>query len=239
MKKNKIFKYAAISVILFLALLFIAKFGGHSLLRIYVEFGTGNCKKIPILCKIPEEIPIIPSMNEGSSLETFDYSFPKMKISLPKGFDVVQETIKRPYYKRKKRQADIPVIYLLYEEPGFFVNLYPQVLKAGVKDNYEFIRNTLYAEPAKIHDTIDAFFVIMKSIFIPDLGDQNTARMVRFSMPGKKGFVNYNFSGKNNYYDCNVISDEGDFFKIYIKDKSETLDLEDVFFIISTATKIN
>jgi len=39
----------------------------------------------------------------------------------------------------------------------------------------------------------------------------------------------------DNYFDCNIINNAGDFFKIYIKDKGASLDLDKVVAIISTA----
>ena len=84
----------------------------------------------------------------------------------------------------------------------------------------------------KIDSVTDAFFVIMKGIFTPDLGDQANVKMVEFAIGGKKGFINYNIF--NTAFDCNVISERGDFFKVYIKDKEATLNLSKVLAIVST-----
>ena len=83
----------------------------------------------------------------------------------------------------------------------------------------------------------DAFFIIMKGIFTPDLGDQTKVKMARFVTNDKKGFINYNLSKKENFFDCNIFDEEKNFFKIYIKDRRAALDLEKVFTIISTVKK--
>ena len=237
MKKKKNWgKYIATAIFLILAVLFIAKFGGPSILRLYVETGIGTCHKIPILCMVPEEEINNPLINKDYILGLLTYRFPKMTISVPKGFTVSQERIKKVYYK-KKHKGNAAIIYLLYEEPNFFVNLFPQLKKQGIGGDYEFIRRTMSAKLTDIKNITDTFFVIMKSIFTPDVGNQSNLKMAQFTMPGKKGFINYNISKTDNYFDCNVIDDEGDFFKIYIKDKGATLDLSKVLAIISTATK--
>ena len=51
--KQKGIKYISIAVTLLAAVLFVAKFGGPSLLKSYVETGIGTCEKIPILCMAP------------------------------------------------------------------------------------------------------------------------------------------------------------------------------------------
>jgi hypothetical protein len=237
MKKKKVLsKYIASAILLVLAILFIAKFGGPSILRLYIETGIGTCHKIPILCMEPQEKINTPLVNKDYILELLTYKFPKMSICLPKGFTVSQERMQKVYYKRK-RKGSAAIIYLLYEEPNFFVNLFPQLKKQGIKDDYEFIRRTMSAKLTDIKNITDAFFVIMKSIFTPDVGNQSNLKMAQFTMPGKKGFINYNISKTDNYFDCNVIDDEGDFFKIYIKDKGATLGLDKVLAIISTATR--
>jgi len=233
-KKKALGKYIASVIFLVPAILFIAKFSGPSILRLYIETGIGTCHKIPILCMVPEEEINNPLINKDYILGLLTYRFPKMTISVPKGFTVSQERIKKVYYK-KSRKGNAAIIYLLYEEPNFFVNLFPQLKKQGIKDDYEFIRRTMHAKLTDIKNVTDSFFVIMKSIFTPDVGDQSNLKMAQFTVPGKKGFINYNISKTDNYFDCNVINEGGDFFKIYIKDKGATLDLAKVLAIISTA----
>lgn len=226
-----------VAVVLLLAILFVTKFSGPAILKLYIEAGIGTCRQIPILCMGPEESININETNKECLAGLLPYEFPKMTISIPKGFTVVQENIKKIYYKRRKRQAKEAVIYLLYEEPGFFVNLFPQLRKAGINDNYEFIKRTMYIKSKDIKNLNDAFFVIIKGIFIPDIGDQKQAKMIQFTMPGRKGFINYNLAKPDNYFDCNVVNEGGDYFKIYIKDKGAALSLEDVLAIVSTVDK--
>ncbi len=234
--KDKLLTYIWLAVFLSLAILFLAKFGGPSILRLYVETGIGTCQKIPILCMVPNEEITNPAINRDYIAGLISYRFPKMTILLPKGFTVSQERIKKVYYKKHKDSGAI--IYLLSEEPNFFVNLFPRLNKEGINDDYTFIKRTMYAELNNIKNLTDAFFVIMKSIFTPDVGNQDNLKIVRFAMPEKKGFINYNLSASGNYFDCNVIDEKGDFFKIYIKDKNAILDLDNVLAIISTVQRV-
>jgi hypothetical protein len=135
------------------------------------------------------------------------------------------------------RQHNTPTIYVLYEPPDFFIDLFPQLKKQGISDNYGFIKRIMFAKSKEVKNLTDTFFMIMKGIFTPDLGDQKNVRMVEFKLADKKGFINYNLGKPDNYFDCNVISNAGDFFKIYIKDKGATLDLNQVLAIISMANK--
>lgn len=237
MKRNRAGKFIAIAIILLAAILFVAKFGGPSILRLYIETGVGTCEKIPILCLAPEEGMVNRDINKEYFAELVPYKFPKMEIAVPRGFNVVQEGIKKVYYKNKKSQHSGAVIYLLYEPPNFFINLFPQLKKQEISDNYEFIRRVMYANLKDTENLTDAFFVIMKGIFIPDLGKQDNVRMVQFKVADKKGFINYNLGKPDNYFDCNVIDNEGVFFKIYIKDKGAALGLDQVLSIISTISK--
>ena len=235
LKKLKVYIYPAIA--LMLGALFVAKFAGSTLLRMYIEFGIGDCKKIPILCMAPQDYLMNPVINKEYIAGLVPYEFPKIKISAPKGFTVVQEMIKKVYYKKGRRPQKGEVIYLLYQEPNFFINLFPPLRKHGISNDYEFIKRTMYAKEKNIKTITDAFFVIMKGIFIPDLGNQNTTVMAELVSGDKKGFINYNFDGPNNYFDCNIINSQGDFFKIYIKDIGATLSLNKVLAIISTVRK--
>lgn len=237
MKRNRAAKFIAIAIILLVAILFVAKFGGPSILKLYLETGVGTCQKIPILCMAPEEGIVNLDINKEYFAELLTLKFPKMEIAVPKGFDVVQEAIKKVYYKKMRSQHSGAVIYLLHEPPNFFINLFPQLKKQGIIDNYKFIRRVMYVKLKDTENLTDAFFVIMKGIFIPDLGKQENVRMVQFEVADKKGFINYNLGKPGNYFDCNVIDNEGDFFKIYIKDKGAVLDLDQVLSIISMISK--
>lgn len=234
-------RHAALKIILKTAAIlcgiaFIAKFAGPALLKMYVETGIGSCRKTPIFCMAPDDRIITPGlMDKDYIAELLPYRFPKMSISVPRGFKVVQEEIKRNYYKRTGRPYSDAAIYVIYEKPYFFTELYPQLKKSGVSDNYEFIRRTMYARIPDMNNLADLFFMIMKGIFTPNLGGQSTVKMTQFRMDGKRGFINYNLDGKINYFDCNIIDDKGGFFKVYIKDEGARLDINGVLAIISTA----
>jgi len=239
MRKSAREKYISLAVILFLAILFVVKFAGPSALRLYIEAGVGNCQKIPILCMVPQDGVVEMDVNKGYFAELHLYKFPSMTIAVPRGFDVFQEKIKKVSYKKKKAEHKGAAVYLLHEPPGFFIDLFPRIKKEGIDDNYKFIRHIMYARLGEIESLTDAFFVIMKGVFTPDLGDQSKVNMVQFKLAGKKGFINYHMDEPDNYFDCNVIDKEGDYFKIYIKDKGATLDLDQVLAIISMTDKIS
>lgn len=238
MKKRHLFgKLILITVLLLLGILFVAKFGGPSLLKMYIENGVGSCEKIPILCMQPEKEIIGLGVNKEYLAELTPYKSPKMSLAMPKGFSIVQETIKKVYYKKGKHKYAGSVIYLLYTEPKFFINLYPQLTKQGITDNYEFIKRTMFTRLTDIKNLTDTFFVIMKGIFIPDLGELKNVKMAQFVMSDKRSFINYNLAYPDNYFDCNIIDKDGNFFKIYIKDKGARLNLDKALTIISTVTK--
>lgn len=232
--KEKILKSFSITIVFLLSLVFVIKFGGPATLRLYVQTAIGDCQKIPILCMSPEEKIINPSIDKEYILQLLPYEFPKIAIYIPKGFTVVQEKVTKVYYKKKKRQHGDAIVYLFHQEPNFFINLFPQSAKQGIKDDYEFMKRTMYAKLNEIKNLNDTFFVIVKSIFTPDLGDRKNVKMAQFIIAGKKGFINYNLAQTNNYFDCNIVNNNGDIFKIYIKDKTATLDLNKVLAIIST-----
>lgn len=236
--KQKIIKIVSIVIVFTLALLFVAKFAGEALLRLYVETGVGNCQKIPILCMAPKDIIIEPTINEAYLKELISDQFPDIEISVPIGFTIIKEKIRKTYYREKGMLFEGAVIYLLYEEPDFFIGLYPQLKKQGIDNNFEFVRRTMYANINKIENLTDVFFVVMKGIFIPNLGDQNKVTMAQFKLGDKMGFINYNLSDTVHFFDCNVINRKGDFFKIYINDPTKRLNLDNVFAIISTIGKI-
>ncbi|MCK9572456.1 MAG: hypothetical protein M0Q96_04180 [Candidatus Omnitrophica bacterium] len=243
-KKSKAFKsiikYCQISIALILALLFIIKFAGPQILRQYIAYGIGDCQSIPILCMEPEEKIIQPSEDLKYIQEDLVFQkFSRLCLSSPKSFALVQELTQRPYYKKHKKLDKGDVIYLLYQDPGAFLKLYPDVKKQGVADNFMFIDRLMRARINKINNITDAFFVIMKSIFTPDVGSQSIAKMIRFRLHNKRGFIIYNQTSGENYFDCGVIDEKDNFFKVYIKDKSGRLDLNKVFSIIYTIQPLN
>ena len=233
--KNKLRKFITVVLALVAAVLFVAKFAGPRLLQFYIETGVGSCRKIPILCMVPVQQVVFCDPDKKEAFINFTpHTFPKMSLAIPKGFNVVQETVKKVYYKKGPRRHSGPVIYLLYKDKDFFIGLFPQLKARGVTNNYEFIKRTMFANLNNIRGITDAFFVIMKGIFIPDLGDQKNVQMIGFACMNKKGFINYNLGEKENYFDCDVIDGNGSFYKIYIKDSEAVLDLSQVIAIIST-----
>lgn len=234
--RSNIIKYILITLILLSGVTFVIKFAGPNLLIQYISYGIGDCKQIPILCMEPDEKIIQPpiELSEAYLQELVPQKFPHMSILCPKGFTVVQELIKRPYYKKNKWLDNGRIIYLLYQEPGEFLKLYPNVKRQGINNNYEFMERLNSANLNKIKNITDAFFVIMKSVFTPDIGNQKIAKIIRFQTRQLKGFINYNLSWPNSYYDCNIIDSEDNFYKVYIKDIGNKLDLNKVFTIIST-----
>ncbi|MFH0763228.1 MAG: hypothetical protein V1925_05005 [Candidatus Omnitrophota bacterium] len=289
--KQKAVKRISSAIAFMAALAFVVKFAGPAILRLYVEFGVGNCKTIPILCMAPEEKIIIPGpISKGYIQNLIPYNFPKMTVSVPKGFSVTQERITKDYYRKKSPHNSGAAVYVLYEEKDFFVNLFPQIKKRGINDNYEFIKRTMYARIKEMTNVTDMFFIIMKGVFSPDLGNQRNVKMAQFRMSDRRGFINYNLAAQQNnlssidksfviaspaafggeakqsrfleiaqpvtslsmtgegisaaprndgrapvnYFDCNVIKNNGDFFKLYIKDEAAQLDLNWVLAIIST-----
>ncbi len=237
--RKKTLKIISGTAAFLIAIAFVMKFGGPAILRLYVETGIGSCQKIPILCMVPEEKFIVPAaIDKDYTGELIPQDFPKMTIRIPRGFKVIQEEIKRDYYKRKSRPYSDAAIYVIHEEPDFFIELYPELRKRGINDNYEFIKRTMYARIKNTANLTDLFFIIMKGIFTPDLGDQKGVKMTQFRMKDRKGFINYNLGDKENYFDCSIITDTGDFFKVYIKDAGSRLNLNWVLAIISTADKI-
>ncbi len=224
-------------IILTLAILFVIRFAGPNILRQYVSYGIGNCKVIPILCMQPEEKIFTPEIDSEYLNTLIRHKFSKMSVLAPRGFALIQELIKKPYYKKRNANKKA-VIYLLPQEPNAFIKLYPDVQKQGIRDNREFIRRLMHANLEKIKTITDAFFIIMKSIFTPDIGNQNIAKMIEFQLEDKTGFINYTMAKPDNYFDCNVLDNQDNFYKVYIKDSGANLDLNKVFTIISTLKPI-
>ncbi|MCU0652477.1 MAG: hypothetical protein MUC39_06010 [Candidatus Omnitrophica bacterium] len=238
MKKHTIEKYVTIAVVLLLAILFIAKASGPSILRLYVESGMGGVEKQPIFSTIPQEELNDPAVNAIYLTGLTLYHYPDLEILLPKKFGVVKQTQKKIYYKKWKSKDKGAMIYISCKKPDFFTNLFPRVKKQGINNNYAFIKSTMYAQAKEIKNTNDAFFTIMKSIFTPDMGKQDNLKIIKFTLAGKKGFLTYNLGLLDNYFDCNFTDKEGNFFKVYFKDKGANLDLEKVFTVISTVKKL-
>ncbi|MDD5109385.1 MAG: hypothetical protein PHC29_07815 [Candidatus Omnitrophica bacterium] len=176
--------------------------------------------------------------SENYLQELVPQKFPHMSILCPKGFTIVQELIKRPYYKKNRWLDNGRIIYLLYQEPGEFLKLYPDVKKQRVNNNYEFMERLNYANLSKVKNITDAFFVIMKSVFTPDLKNQRIVKMIKFQTHQFRGFINYNLCCTDSYYDCNIIDTRDNFYKVYIKDIGNKLDLNKVFMIISSIKPI-
>jgi len=238
MKTKRLSKIAVNLLVFCLAIAFVIKFAGPNILRQYISYGIGECKNIPILCMQPDEKLFSPIISPEYLAILVPQKFPKMSISAPKGFTLVQELIKKVYYK-KRHVFNQATIYLLRQEPFAFIKLYPDVQKQGVKDNYEFIRRLMYANLEKTENITDAFFVIMKSVFTPDIGNQSTAKMIRFTINDKSGYINYTMAKPVNYFDCNVLDAQGNFFKVYIKDTGAQLDLNKVYGILSTIKPVD
>ncbi|MFA5311289.1 MAG: hypothetical protein WC355_03135 [Candidatus Omnitrophota bacterium] len=227
----RVFTSAAIFTV---ALVFAAIVGGPNILRGYIETGIGGCGKIPILCKSPaQEIAVAEAEKEYTGI-FIPYKFSKMSLSAPRGFTVVQELEKKTYYKKRLNRKKESVIYAFRQDPGYFIKLFPQVKSAGIKDNYDFIRRLSFARTDQVKNITDAFFVILKSIFTPDIGSQHKAVMASFSISGKRGFISYNLFDEEYYFDCNLVNENGDFFKLYIKDLGARLQMDEVLAIIST-----
>lgn len=236
--KNKTKNNILIAVFLFAGLLFVAKFSGAMILRLYVELGMGNCRKIPILCVTADAQTITPAVNAQYLDGLADYKLPEVRIRAPKEFKVIKQETTKSYYKKKRYKSDGSVIYLLYEPQDFFVNLFFRSRRQGINNDYEFISRIMRSRISDIRNFTDAFFVIMKGIFTPDLGDQRNVRIVEFTSDKFRGFISYNLAASENYFDCNIIDGKAGFFKAYIKDKQKALDLEKVFSIISSIEKI-
>ncbi len=227
-------KWALLIAVFLASLAFVIKFGFPQLLRAYIQAGVGDCSKIPVLCMAPQEVEPAFKIDKDYLQGLTRLRFPNTEISVPKGFKVVQELVSKPYYKKRRPRNEEAVIYLIHQPPGFFIKLFPQVKKMGISDNYAFFRALIYSRESGINSADDAFFVILKSIFTPDLGDQKSVKMIQFKSNGRGYFINYNLSGRTFFFDCAIITESGDFFKVYIKDTRATLDLDKVFSILST-----
>lgn len=233
---SKKLRQKAVLVIALAALAVSAvKLSGPLFLKIYIEQGVGNCKAIPILCMQPRQIDIAaPEKSFIDEMVPFTFSSPAVEIYAPKGFKVVRERMTKVYYKKRSQKYKGDTIYMVYQEKDFFVNLYPQLKRYGIEDDYAFVRRVMYANINTVSTLVDAFFVIIKGIFTPNLGPGSALQMAEFVTPELNGFINYSLYPEENYFDCNVFDKEGRYFKIYIKDKSALLDLKKAFAILSS-----
>jgi hypothetical protein len=216
---------------------FTVKYGKSAILRSYVKTGIGDCDKIPILCMNPRDKIVIPGLHKKYLSELLLYKFPGLNIYLPRGFTVIKENIKKVYFKSSQHKQKEANIYLISLGQDFFIKLFPHLVRQGVTSDYEFFRRTMNARIPEIDSLTDTFFVIIKSTFIPYLGNQKNVKMIKFIQDDKKGFINYNLDISGNFFDCNIFNNRGDYFKVYIKDQNTTLDLDKVFTIISTVKK--
>ncbi|MDD5669777.1 MAG: hypothetical protein PHE58_07115, partial [Candidatus Omnitrophica bacterium] len=127
-------RFFAVVIFLALAVLFAIKFGGPVFLQLYVKSGVGDCKKIPILCYVPDVKEIVnPPVDKEYLSKSVVFKLPGVEITLPKEFMVVKEKVNKVYYKKMKHKCSGAIAYILYERPGFFVNLFPQARDQGVK----------------------------------------------------------------------------------------------------------
>jgi len=231
--KNKVVKNLTIGFILTGSLLLLIKLSGLQFLKAYVQAGIGTCKTNPILCLVPSEGAPRINIDKGYLEELALYRFDNFQIRLPKNFLVVKEITKKMYYKKMRNRRSGSVAYLLAGERGFFLDLFPESKKMGIADDYEFLRRLFSANLSQFRDIHDAFFIVLKSVFIPDLG-QGPVQMFKFDQEGQRGFVTYGLTKGYNYFDCDVFDERGRFFKVYIRDKGARLDLEKVATILSS-----
>lgn len=235
--KKRIIKIILVTLIFSICLLFVIKFAGGPTLKLYIKTGIGDCKKIPILCIVPQETLNNPEIDRDYVNELVTLRFKGLEVGVPRGFCAVKELVRKDYYKRRPTNNDKdPIIYLLVEQPGFFLNIFPEAKKDGIRSDYEFFTRVMNARLEEINNLHDAFFVIIKSIFIPNLGNGNNIKVVSFKSGEKFGFLSYSLGEKGNFFDCNVFTEKGNYFKVYVKDKHSQLSLDKVFAIISTLT---
>jgi hypothetical protein len=237
--KKSTVKFISVIITFALALVFVVRFGTPSLLQSYVRFGIGDCRSIPVFCMVPVSCASITEAGWGSSFDPMPYFSENLAASVPRGFTVVEEILSRPFYKKHKRMDKGNVVYLLRKDKGFFPGLFPQLKASGVSDDYEFIRRVMNAKIAGIRNLTDTFFVIMKGVFIPDLGNQANVKMCAVELEGMKGFINYNLGDKDNLFDCNFIGRDGSFYKVYIKDREKRLGLAEVEAVVASLRSKN
>ncbi len=235
---KKVTQYITYGIAFILALAFVIKFGGPGLLRSYVEMGLGGSHKLPVFYTAPDQEVNNFSVDEAYIAGLAKYEIGGMAISIPKEFTLINEHIQKVYFKKKYAPFKGPVVYLLYEKPGFFTSLFPDIKKQGITDDYAFISRMMSAKVTDIKNITSAFFVVIKSLFTPDLGDQANLKIIKFATADRKGFIAYNLSSRANYFNCDVFDNQNNYFKVYIKDKNANLDLDKVLMITSTVKKL-
>jgi hypothetical protein len=237
-KKKKKLTYLPViliaGILIGTAVYYAARAAFPSILKAYIAAGTGSCQTSPIFCMAPDREVSITHIDKEYLEELALFRFKNLEIRMPKEFTVVHEREQKVFYKKWKRRTKNSTAFILNQPPNYFINLFPQIAERGIKSDYEFLERTMFANLNAIKNTTDAFFVILKGIFIPNIGDQKTAVMARFTMGKWKGFINYNMTPGLNYFDCSIITEEGRFYKIYIKDMGAKLDTDKVFAVIST-----
>lgn len=202
-----------------------------------MKSGFGDCRNMPLLCVVPDEQVMVPKPDKKYLQELTPQRLPGLEITVPKRFTVIKEKVKKIYYKRRQNKKTGAVIYLLEENPNFFLSLFPQVKKHGINNNYEFIKRTMEAHFERLNNVTDMFFLIMKTTLTAGMGDQQGLRITPFAADFGKGFITYKLDQQANYFDCNIFKEKGEFIKVYIKDEKTTLDLNKVMTIISTLKK--
>ncbi len=236
--RNKIKDNILIACFLGIGLLYVIRFGGPAILRMYIEAGLGNCQRTPILCVKPKREVINPVIDE-KYLFGLPYSeLGGIQICTPIEFKLVKQKITK-VYKEEALNSGGSTIFLLYEQPNFFVNLFPQSKKYGINSDYDFIGRVMSVNLNEIDNITGAFFAIMKGIFTPNLGDQKNVKIIKVTGRKFKGFISYNFGITENYFDCNIFDNKGNYFKVYIKDLKKMLDMNKVLAIMSSIKKVS
>ncbi len=231
---NRLFKPLALLVVLGAAVLFIVRFGGPQLLTFYVRSGLGQEVHLPLFYSSLSEEREVPAVSEQVLSRLKPTRMEDVELGVPKEFVIVKGALKRSYYKKWPPKSAGSQIHLLTQQKNYFVQLNPQVAAQGVRDDYEFLRRVQDARLDRIRSVTDAFFVIMKGIFTPDLGDQTDVRMGTFILPGKRGFLTESHAAEGDFYDCNFFDDRDRYFKLYIKDPTRSLSRAGVLAIVST-----
>ena len=237
--KDKLIKYALITALLVVGVIFVAKSFGPSILKTYVNYTIGDCKKNPLLCVVPSEAMDASDIASADLADFLPYRFLKVSLQVPKGFKVVNGEVAKVYYKRRFAKYTEAAVYIFCQKPGFFVNLFPQLKKGLIVSDYDFISRVMNANLNSVSSLDDVFFVITKSIFIPCMGSQENLKMASFTRKERKGFIVYSMDPGDNYFECDFIDEKLNFYKIYIRDKGARLDLKKVFAIVDSSTAID
>jgi len=232
--RYRLLKYFLIALFLSLGLFYAIKQGGPATLKLYIESGIGNCKNIPILCVAPEDNFYQARIDDEFIASLHEYDLDQIHIHTPEGFKVVKQKIVIRYYKKKKDRTRGSAIYIVQKPEDFFVTIFSDIIKGSISNDYDFVSRVMNAKINSIVNLKDAFFVIMKGIFTPDLGDQASVKIVKVKIGKMNGFISYNYETLANYFDCNLLEDGGGYYKVYIKDKAKNLDLDKVVSMLST-----